>query len=168
VPDLSSFHLWFVFVHVVGVLLFMLAHGVSAAVMLRLRRERDPGAVRTLLGLSRWTLGLALIGLLIWLITGVLAGFSGNYWTTGTYWIWASLVLAIVVSVVMSPMGRVYVNRVQEAVGVNEKTGAVDPAFVVDPARLESAIASGRPELLAAIGLGSVVVLTWLMMFKPF
>jgi hypothetical protein len=38
----------------------------------------------------------------------------------------------------------------------------------VDPQALEAAIMSGRPILLAAIGLGGLVVLTWLMMFKPF
>ena len=46
-------HLWWVYLHILGGLLFMLAHGASAAVVFRLRRERDPAAVRVLLGLSR-------------------------------------------------------------------------------------------------------------------
>jgi len=49
VPDLSQFHGLIVIVHVLGVLLFALAHGVSAAVLLRIRPERDPAALRTLL-----------------------------------------------------------------------------------------------------------------------
>ena len=40
-PDISRFHSLIVLVHVVGVLLFVLAHGVSVAVLLRMRSERD-------------------------------------------------------------------------------------------------------------------------------
>ena len=43
---------WWVFIHIVGVLGFLLAHGVSVAVLFALRRERDPGRIRALLALS--------------------------------------------------------------------------------------------------------------------
>ena len=66
------------------------------------------------------------------------------------------------------PLGRFYLNRIREAVGVDLRSGAVDPAFNFEPDRLEAAIGTGRPVLLTAIGVGSVVVLTWLMVFKPF
>lgn len=166
--DLAPFHALIVFAHILGVFLFLLAHGVSAAVVLRLRSEREPVAVRTLLNLSRRSMTVMLIGFLVWFFGGVVAGFSGNFWTTGKYWIWASLAVAIVIVAVMTPMGRIYFNRVREAVGVDPKTGAVDASATVDPAALEAAIASGRPLLLAGIGVGGVAVLAWLMMFKPF
>jgi len=108
------------------------------------------------------------VGLLIWLVGGILAGFSGNYWTSGHYWIWVSLVLAIVVIVVMTPMGRLYFNRVRLAVGLEERSNKVVPGFVVDQAVLDKAIMSGRPALLASIGVGMILVLSWLMFFKPF
>ncbi|MEP7378469.1 MAG: hypothetical protein ABI725_02805, partial [Chloroflexota bacterium] len=66
------------------------------------------------------------------------------------------------------PWGRIYLNRVRAAVGIDIKTGAVDPAYQVDQAALDAAIASGKPELLAAIGVGGVLLLLWLMVFKPF
>jgi len=166
--DLAPYHPWIVFVHVVGVILFLLGHGISAGVMWRLRTERHPVAVRTLLDFSRRSIALMSVGALIWLVAGILAGFSGNYWTTGSYWIWASLVIAIVTIGLMTPLGRLYLNRVRQVVGIDLKTGAVDSGIVVDPVALDAAIQSGRPLVLAALGVGALVVLSWLMIVKPF
>jgi len=44
----------------------------------------------------------------------------------------------------------------------------VDAAATLDPAALDAAIMSGRPVLMALLGLGTVLVLSWLMWFKPF
>jgi len=168
----TDLHTWIVFIHVAGVLIFLLGHGVSAAVALRLRAEREPAAVRTLVDLSRRSMTVMSIGGLMWLVAGIVAGFTGRagagWWTSGTYWIWVSLALAIAIIIVMTPWGRLYLNRVRAAVGVDVKTGAVDPAYQVDPAALDAAIASGKPELLAAIGVGGILVILWLMVFKPF
>jgi hypothetical protein len=165
---LAPFHSWIVLIHVIGVLLFLLAHGVSVFVMFRLSSERDPAALRSLLDLSRSSLGVALVGFLLWFVGGIVAGFSGNWWTSGRYWIWASLAIAIVVMLVMTPMGRFYLNRVREALGVDLKTGKYDGTTQVDGARLETAIASGQPMALAIIGLVGLLVLLYLMMAKPF
>jgi len=166
--DLAPFHGWIVFIHIVGVFAFLLAHGVSAAVLLRLRSERDPAAVRTLLDLSARSMIAMAIGGLVWLVSGILAGFSGNFWTTGRYWIWASLVIAFVIIGVMTPWGRLYLDKVRAAVGIDPKTGTIDALAPVDPAALDAAIKSGRPMLLAGIGFGGLIVLAYLMMFKPF
>jgi hypothetical protein len=166
--DISRFHGLIVLLHVLGVLGFVLAHGVSAAVLLRLRTERDPQALRALLDLSRRSLIVAGIGFLVWFLSGVLAGFSGNFWTNGTYWIWASLAVSIAITLVMTPMGRFYLARIRTALGVDPKTGVTDPQIQVDSAAVEAAIASGRPGLLAALGIGGLAILAWLMIAKPF
>jgi hypothetical protein len=124
--------------------------------------------VRTLVDFSRRSMLLMGVGALVWFVAGIVAGFSGNFWTDGKYWIWVSLIIAIVTIGAMTPLGRIYLNRVRAAVGVDPKTGAADPAFEADPAALEAAISSGRPVLLAALGVGTVVVLSYLMFFKPF
>lgn len=169
---MSDLHRWIVFVHVAGVLGFLVAHGVSAGVVLRLRTERDPAAVRTLVDLSRRSILVMSVAILVWLIAGLVAGFTGNagagWWTSGRYWIWVSLALAIAIFGLMTPLGRLYLNKVRVAAGVDPKTGAVDPSYQVDPQTLDAAIASGRPMLLATIGVGGVIVLSWLMIFKPF
>ena len=113
-------------------------------------------------------MNVAGIGFLLWFLGGILAGFSGNWWTTGTYWIWASLIIAIVLTGLMTPMGRFYLNRVRTALGVDPKTGLHDTSVHVDGAAVDSAIASGQPALLAGIGVVGLLVLLWLMLAKPF
>jgi hypothetical protein len=166
--DLAPFHTLIVTIHVLGVILFVLAHGVSAFVLLRIRNERDPAALRTLLGLSRQSFSVMGIGTLLWLVSGIAAGFSGNWWTSGTYWIWASLVIVLVIGVLMTPFGRIYFNRIRQAVGVDTKTGAYNADFQPDAAAVNAAIASGKPELLATLGVGGLLILGWLMVAKPF
>jgi len=166
--NLAPFHSWIVFIHVVGVILFLIGHGVSVFVAWRLRTERDVASIRTLLDLSRRSIGVMSIGLVTWFLGGILAGFSGSYWTSGQLWIWASLVLAILVVGMMTPMGRFYFNRIRTAVGVDPQTNAADPNFVVDQGALDAAIASGNPMLLAVVGVGALVILAWLMIVKPF
>ena len=167
-PDLAPFHSLIVTLHVLGVVGFLLAHGVSAAVLLRIRSERDPSALRTLLDLSRRSVNVMSVGFLVWFLTGIAAGFSGSWWTSGRWWIWVSLAIVIVITGVMTPMGRFYLNRVREVLGVDPKTGAYDPMAQVDSAALESAIASGKPGLLAALGVLGLIVLGWLMVARPF
>lgn len=167
-PDLAQFHGLIVVVHVLGVLLFALAHGVSAAVLLRIRTERDAGALRTLLDLSRRSVNAMSVGFLLWFLSGILAGFSGNWWTSGRLWIWVSLVIAIVITALMTPMGRFYLDRIRRALGVDPKSGAYDPTAQVDSVALQAAIASGQPALLASIGIVGLLVIAWLMVAKPF
>jgi small-conductance mechanosensitive channel len=168
-PDIAFVHPYASYIHIVGVFLFLLAHGVSAAVVWRLRSERDPAAVRTLVDFSARSIGVMGIGAAMWFFSGIILGFSGNYWSTGRYWLWASLAVAVVVVGLMTPMGRLYLNRVREALGIDSR-GPVDQPIstTVDPAALDAAIMSGRPLLLIAIGFGGILILTWLMMFKPF
>jgi len=49
---------WLIYLHVFSVLGFLLAHGSSAAVMFRLRVERDPARIGALLDLARAVNGL--------------------------------------------------------------------------------------------------------------
>jgi len=168
VPDISRFHETIVLVHVLGVILFVLAHGISVVVLILIQRQRDPAALRRLLTYSRQSLIVAFIGLALWFLGGILAGFSGNWWTSGRLWIWVSLVLAILLIGLMTPMGRFYFNRVREAVGIDPQTGAVNTSAQVDPAAVEAAIRSGQPVLVAALGTIGLLAIFWLMLVKPF
>ena len=62
-------------------------------VVWRLRSERDPATLRTLLNFSTRSMNLMGIGAAVWLFSGIYLGFSGNYWTYGKYWLWASLAM---------------------------------------------------------------------------
>ncbi|HEY2201549.1 MAG TPA: hypothetical protein VGH56_06650, partial [Solirubrobacteraceae bacterium] len=72
---------WWVFIHIVGVLGFVLAHGVSTWMGLAVRRERNPERLRTLLDLSASTSMVFYISTLVLLLGGVAAGFDGHWWS---------------------------------------------------------------------------------------
>jgi uncharacterized membrane protein len=152
---------WFVFAHIAGVLGFMLAHGVSVAVLLGLRRERDRARIATLLDLSGGSIIALYVSVLLLLGGGIAAGFAGNWWTKG--WIWVSLGLFLAIAVSMYPLGSGYFRRIRGAVGMRPSG-----APMVSDEELDELLRSSRAAALALIGFGGIVVILWLMVFKPF
>ncbi len=170
---------WLVFLHVLGVLGFLTAHGASAAITFKLRRERELARVGALLELSRGANMVANACLLIFLLAGIIAGFMGDWWGQG--WIWLALGLLIALAVVMFALGSGPLGRVRHLL-------AGHAALVAAPASLEAAsevtldtsstasiekqvaalLDATHPALLTALGGGVVAVILWLMMFKPF
>jgi hypothetical protein len=166
--DLTPYIGWIVFFHVLGAFAFVAGHGVSMFVAFQVRRDRDRERLEALLDLSAWSLGLAGVGLLVVLATGILAGIILGSWDRA--WIWISLVLFIVIGGAMTPIGSGYFTRARLALG--QRTRSVkdsdpDPVPATD-AELDAILESKRPELLLAIGAGGFVVILWLMMFRPF
>jgi len=159
---------WLIFLHVVSVFGFLLAHGASAAVAFALQRERSLERVQTLLLLSANTAGVSLLALLVLFVSGIIVGFAGGWWGHG--WIWVSLVGLIAIIVAMSGLGSAVYGGVRKAAGLpymlrGQPQPAVPPAA---PAELAALLARGRPVLLTVIGYDGFAVITWLMMFKPF
>ena len=159
---------WIIFLHVFSVLSFLLAHGASAAVMFRVRVEREPARIHALLDLAQaFSLSVTVTSSLL-LITGIIAGFMGGWWGRG--WIWTALALFIAISFAMSFMGRLYFDRVRRAIGVatgEDRKKKVQPEALPSE-QLVAVLNSGQPMALALVGLGGLAVITWLMMFKPF
>lgn len=160
---------YIVFLHILFVFGFLLAHGASAAVMFKLRGERDRARIHALLDLSNWAGGVMGWMAILMFITGIIAGFIGSWWGRG--WIWLSLLLLIAISIVMSFLGRLYFERVRSAIGGetdDDRKKKPDPPPPVGPSELAAVLASGRPWLLTVIGMGGLTIILWLMMFKPF
>jgi len=159
---------WIVFLHVTGVFLFLISHGASAAAAFKLRHETQRERIQALLELSNYPLNVMWISLLLILIPGTVLGFMGRWWTKG--WIWTSLGLLIAMGVAHFLLGSSYFNRIRQAVGLpwfdgRREQPAVDP---LPEAELAGLVSHSRPWILAGIGFGGVVLITWLMMFKPF
>lgn len=166
--DLTPYIGWIIFLHVVGAFMFVAGHGVSMFVAFQVKRERDRAKLGALLDLSGWSLGLAGIGLLILLVAGILAGIVLNSWDKS--WIWISLGLFIVITLLMTPIGSAYFTSARRAIGQRTrglKAGDPDPVPVND-AELGAILDSPRPRLLLTIGGVGFLVILWLMMFKPF
>ncbi len=157
-----------VYLHVAGVFLFLLSHGGSANVAIQLKHERNPDRIRALLDLSVWSYIGMYIGLLLLLITGIVAGFMSSAWGRG--WIWASIILLVVMVVPMGLLGSNYYGKVRTAVGLQpyRRTAQVELGPVASETELAALLNSNRPLILTAIGLGGLLIILWLMMFKPF
>lgn len=162
-----DWHPWLQLLHVAAGFAFALAHGVSAFTALKLRGERDPARVTALLDLSKYSLPVSSLALLVLLLSGIASGFVGNYW--GHLWIWLSIAVLVVLFVFMGIRGTRHQDEVRHALGVAgfyDKKGAAVPE--PDPAALARLLDSPRAVELAAVGGIGLLVLLWLMVVKPF
>jgi uncharacterized membrane protein len=150
-----------VFLHIAGVFGFLLGHGASVSVAFRLRRERDPARINALLELSGSSLTLFFISLVVLIAAGVVTGFLGHWWGDG--WIWTALAVLLAITVAMSVLARPYYKRVRL---VAEALASGSEAVTND--QFISILRSPIPFVLAVIGFGGLLVILWLMMFKPF
>jgi len=169
--DLTPYLTFFKLVHVVAVLGFVLVHGASAMVGLRVRSERDRARTMALLEFSSAYQAWGWIALLVILVSGVVSGIVGGWWTSGQLWLWASLGVFIGVTALMTPIPTAYLNDVRHAVGMatyDDTRKKREPPPPVSDEELARVLDSNRPIIGAAIGLGGLAILAWLMMFKPF
>jgi hypothetical protein len=169
--DLGWLRPWLILIHVLSVVAFVLVHGISAGVAFKLRTEREPARIRALLELSNAYLGTMYAALALILVSGILAGIVGGWWTSGRLWIWAALGVFVAVGVAMYPLGVQHFDRLRAAVGLPtyaQKRSGVPPAGPASPAELEILLQSSRPVVVAAIGIGGLAILVWLMVLKPF
>jgi hypothetical protein len=152
-----------VFLHVLGVLLFMFLHGVSAIVLFVLARQENPEHMRVLIALRGMVSpAVAVLSLLI-LVTGVIAASMGNWWRMG--WPQVSLALFIGIAILMSAIGRRYFDRVAAGLG---STATSDASSAALPADLVAQLRRPPAMLLMSVGLVGLGVILWLMLFKPF
>lgn len=162
-----NWHPWLMLLHVGAGFGFAMAHGVSAFTTLKLRGERDPARVTALLDLSKYSLPISDLAILVLLVSGIVAGFVGDDW--GHAWIWASIGVLVLLFVYMSLRGVKHHDAIRHALGMAgfyDKKGA--PLPEADPAALASALDSPRGLELAAVGGIGLLVILWLMVVKPF
>jgi hypothetical protein len=163
---MNTYNGW-VLLHIIGVSGFLLAHGTSAVITLKIRKESDTSKIAAWLDLSVATPVMMIVSLLLLLIGGVVAAFVGHLW--GQWWIWASLVLLILLFGLMTPLAANYFNQVRGALGIqtwSERRKGIDPPDP-DPERFKQLQASGRPIWIAAVGYGTLLVILYLMVYKP-
>jgi hypothetical protein len=157
---------WLLYTHVASVAGFLLAHGTSAAMALRLRQEKTPDGIRSLTDLSKRTTNIMYGFIILVVITGLFLGFQGSWWSHG--WIWAAVALLIITIGVMSVLGRGY-NAVRGAVGLPVRSGrevkTMPPASSDELRRVVDAAPAGA---ITAIGVVALALLLWLMILKPF
>ena len=169
--DLAPFLIWLKLLHILGALGLMLTHGASSAVAFKLRGERDRVRIQALVELSNTYLNAFYLALAVVLIAGILTGIAGGYWTSGQLWIWASLILFFATVIAMYLLATPYFEAIRHAVGIatfNDIRKGLAPPPPLGDRELVILLASRRPISIAAVGLGGIVLLVYLMVVKPF
>lgn len=158
-----------VFLHVVSVLGYLLAHGVSASVSYAIKKERDVNRIRTLLDLSEKSYPSMFLTLLAIVTFGLAAAFLNMTWW-GFGWIWLSIVVLAAIIVLMAVYGATPFGEIRKAVGIPYRVKG--KPFPAEPARSDEEVflvtAKVNPTLLLIIGYDGFAVIAWLMIVKPF
>jgi plastocyanin len=151
---------WWVFVHLVGVFGFLLAHGVSVAVTFKLRNERDPARINALLQLSGTSIQAFYISLVVLLVGGFAAAAVGNLWSKA--WIWTALATLMISSIAMYRLARPFYRRVGFVARALE-----GGSEAVSEEQFSEILRSRRPWTIAWVGFGALAIILYLMVFKP-
>ena len=149
---MGSLYLWLRFLHLAGLGVFLFGHGMAGGASLALRNRPAGEVSRALLQLSIWSYRIAYPGLGLLILTGVWMGFIGTWWGRG--WIWASIAILVIVFGLMTYLSTPY-HRSRDAVKEADSV-------------LAERLGRTRPELVGVIGAVGIVVLLFLMVFKPF
>jgi hypothetical protein len=151
---------WWKLLHVLGVLGFVMFHGVSIVVAFRLRKERDRTRIAELLQFSGASVQGMYASLLALIVFGVVAGFAGKWW--GYWWIWISIVLLVLTMIEMGVVARPYYQQLKDAIqlrpsGVPRKSDE----------ELDQMLRARAAMLNAVWGLAVLAIIAWLMIWKP-
>jgi hypothetical protein len=150
---------WFVFIHLVGLVLFVFAHGASAFTTFQIRTMQDPDVIRGYLRLSQEGTRAGYVGLLLLLVGGAGAATINGFWSEP--WVWGSVIVLLTVLVVMYAVGSPYYTKLRRLLagsdGQPPLTGEALTAY----------LDSRRPDILGGVGALGFVVLVWLMVMKP-
>ncbi len=159
---------WLVFLHILGAFIFFMAHGVSALMAFRLKREKTPERMKAILDLSEFALPVMYWSLMILVLAGIGAGIMGYWFSMG--WIWAAIVLLVVVWIGMVAYAMRFYAPVRQALGMPYRTrkGDQTPVIQASESEIAAAVEATNPVLLAGISFALIAVILWLMIFKPF
>jgi len=159
---------WVVFVHVAAAFLFFMGHGASMWSSDQIRYERDVDRIKVLLVMSSRSLSMVYASLVTLLVAGIVAGIMGGHFSRG--WIWAAIVVLVLIIALMYGLATPYYTRVRAAVGLRPRGYAKDaPDPTPLPAdELAALVNSRRADYIGLVGVIGLLILIWLMMFKPF
>jgi hypothetical protein len=158
-------YLWIKFLHVVTAFAFVMAHGFQVYIMFKIRAEQDPEKNLMLFDISP-SVTLLRILLSATSLFGLVDGFMFGWWKQG--WFWASVVLIVLISVAMIRYGTGYYTLVFAAANraVEQKQKRLDTSEAL--AQFRAARMSNHLLWSSVTGFGGLLIILWLMMFKPF
>ena len=159
---------WLIFLHILAALTFFLAHGASAAMAFKIRREKDFARIGAMLDLSWSTMVLMGVSFLIMGLTGIILPFLIRIWNRG--YIWASIVLMLFVFIYMAVFNEATYKQLRRLIGLPYMKGSKQ--MPAEPPSSPEEVASLLNKInvmpLVLVGYGIPAIVLWLMIFKPF
>lgn len=159
---------WLIFLHILAALTFFLAHGTSAAMAFKVRKETDLTRIRAMLDLSESTIEIMFLSFLGLLLTGVVLSFFAQVWNKG--WVWLSLLLMIFVFMWMVSMNERAYKGLRKLVGLPYRKGSKEYPAEPPASTEDIMIQLKKSNTRGLIFVGYVIpmIVLWLMIFKPF
>jgi hypothetical protein len=159
---------WLIFLHVLSALTFFLAHGASAAMASKVRKETDFTRIRAMLELSESTIELMFVSFLVMGLTGVILPFFIHIWNKG--WVWVSIILMVFVFIWMVGMNEQAYKTLRRLVGLPYRQGSKEYPAEPPASAEEVAALLKKLDIRGMVIVGYVIpaIVLWLMIFKPF
>jgi hypothetical protein len=159
---------WLIFLHILSALMFYMAHGTSAAMAFKIRKETDFARIRAMLDLSSSTMIIMGVSFLIMGLTGLILPFPIHIWNKG--YIWVSIVLMVFVFVYMAMFNETSYKQLRRLVGLPYMKGNKELPAEPPSSPEEVAAVLNKTNITGLIIAGYVVpaIVLWLMVFKPF
>ena len=159
---------WLIFLHVLSAITFFLAHGTSAAMTFKIRKETNFDRIRAMLDLSWSTMILMGVSFLIMGLTGLILPFLIHIWNK--VWIWVSIVLMLFVFIYMARFNETHYKQLRRLVGLpymqgNKELPAEPPS---SPEEVAALLKNTGVTGLVVVGYIIPAFVLWLMIFKPF
>jgi hypothetical protein len=159
---------WLIFLHILAALTFFLAHGTSAAMAFKIRKETDFRRIGAMLDLSWSTMVLMGVSFLVMGLTGIILPFLIRIWNKG--YIWTSIVLMLFVFIYMAVFNETTYKHLRRLVGLPYMKGSkqmpAEPA--ANPEDVAALLQKTSVTGLVVVGYIIPTIVLWLMIFKPF
>lgn len=160
---------WVLWLHITTSLLFFFVHGTAMAIAFRLPEEKSMDGMRALLNITGMTLPYMFSSLLLLQAFGIALAVMSAWWRQA--WPWISFILLNGMTIWMTYYGRKVYSPLRRALGMPYLSGFSKESPAEDPSSMDDVqvlLKKSNPRLLTWVGLGTTVVILWLMVFKPF
>ena len=155
---------WIVFLHVTVIFIFLIQHAAEIIVTFKLRGQREPEGIFAAYSFlpKNNSRNLRITYSLI-IVTGAIAGFMSVWWRMG--WMWTALCVMILIWIVMVRFGGKCLNAVDAITDQALKNKNDESAIE----KFRQGLKSRRePEIMTITSVIGMLIILWLMMFKPF
>ena len=156
---------WLVLLHIFFAFLFMLGHGAHVAAMLKFRGELDPEKSMTFWNIVPDIKYVRYLYIAMG-VFGFIAAFMTPWWKQG--WVWLSAIVFLIISFVMYKYGAGYYSIIEGAATRLIEARKTNTNLSVAQKEFDNARNAPHIIVVSVVGVVGLVIILWLMRFKPF